>query len=80
VSAPACEAGNLIGGTWRECGAPAVALHRYACVHEHVRDRWTCALHEPVPGTVGCRACRDAGHDCPMTWERISPEPAGGQR
>ena len=66
-----CQAASLINGQWRLCGAPAVASHRYACVHEHVRDRQSCALHAPVPGAVGCRACADLGHDCEMAYQPV---------
>lgn len=66
------EAATPAPAGWDKCGAEAVTVHRYACVHEHVRDRATCGRHQPEPGQVGCQACWDAGHGCPMTWERIS--------
>ena len=48
------------------CGAPAVRLDRYACIHEHVKDRWTCTIHEPKPGLVGCQDCLQLGHECDL--------------
>ncbi len=49
------------------CDDPAFALWRYSCVHEHVREGWTCPDHEPAPGQVGCARCLQAGHECEMT-------------
>ena len=69
-----CEAvlpvpgGSGLGlGLGRECGAPAVSIHAYACVHEHIRIKASCAEHQPEPGAVGCRSCFEAGHECEMT-------------
>ena len=62
-----CPAANLIGDEWAECGAPVVAVRDYTCIHEHVRRRGNCLIHEPVPGAVGCRECFDLGHECEMT-------------
>ena len=66
------------------CDQPATAVHRYACVHEHVRERATCDEHAPEPGKVGCRTCFEgspswapnswgtgAPHECPMTAELL---------
>lgn len=47
------------------CDQSAVAVHRYACVHEHVVERATCADHTP-DNCVGCRRCWELGHECPM--------------
>jgi hypothetical protein len=55
-------------GGWFHCGARASAVYVYACVHEHVTRRATCAEHEPVPGEIGCRQCFDLGHDCPVDF------------
>lgn len=61
---------------WRViCDQPATAVHRYACEHEHVRERATCDEHAPQPGIVGCRACREAGHECPMVAELVEQLP-----
>lgn len=51
---------------WPECGKPATAVYRYSCLCGHERQRSTCDEHEPEPGAVGCRACWEAGHECPM--------------
>lgn len=63
---PSCD------GTWRSiCDSPATQVHRYACVHEHVRERATCDEHAPQPHIVGCRACFEAGHGCEMRAELL---------
>ncbi len=50
------------------CRAPAVAVHDYACVHEHVkRGMATCAAHAPEPGVADCLHCWQLGHECDMT-------------
>jgi hypothetical protein len=72
----ACEAGIPRPGvagriTLDTCGVRATALHRYACVHEHVVERRTCDDHAPEPDSVGCRACLEAGHECGMSFELI---------
>jgi len=61
-----CEASvpALVG--WLVCGERAIAVRRYACVHEHVHDRPTCGEHQPQLGIVGCKECWDAGHECGM--------------
>jgi len=59
-------------GKWVICGKPAIQLHRYGCVHEHVVERWTCREHSPEPDMVGCRACWDAGHECPMAFQAVT--------
>lgn len=56
----------LASGGWQECGQPTVSTYAYACQHKHVVIKSTCAEHKPVPGTVGCRQCWDAGHECAM--------------
>jgi len=56
---------------WEECGRPATAVYEYACEHGHVRQRPTCDEHAPEPGAVGCRACWDDGHECPMTYREV---------
>lgn len=63
----------LLRGHWVECGLPGVSRYRYACVHEHMVERTACAAHKPWPGSTGCRACADLGHDCEMTFEEILP-------
>lgn len=62
------------GVLFAPCGEPAVVLGDYSCSCPlaHARRRWSCARHEPVPGTVGCRQCWDAGHECPMTWRVVA--------
>ena len=64
AAVPALIAGA--GFRWLACGEVATAVYRYACVHEHVVERATCPDHKPEPGAVGCRACFNAGHECPM--------------
>ncbi len=66
-----CQAKIPAATGWRECGEPAIARYRYACMHEHVVDRATCARHAPEPGIVGCRSCFDLGHECEMTFARL---------
>ena len=58
---------------WAQCGAPPVAVHLYRCEHGHDRRRATCAEHAPAPGVASCRACFKAGHECPMTAEKVTP-------
>jgi len=66
------------GGLWlRVCASEATEIWHYACVHEHVRQRGTCAEHRPVSGEVGCRACFDAGHECPMVVQYVGPAGSG---
>lgn len=71
----ACQSGlpTLLG--WVLCGAPAIAVHDYGCIHEHVKRRATCAEHAPQPGIVGCVACWDAGHECAMTAQLVEVLP-----
>jgi hypothetical protein len=58
------------------CGAPAVGQYRRACVHEHVRDGWLCALHAEIPEHALCKACHDFdGHECPVGLARIGDAP-----
>jgi hypothetical protein len=83
VEARACEilgiavscaaAQPLRAGGWAACGQPGTAVWEYACVHEHVRRQPTCDDHAPEPGAVGCKACWDAGHECPMAFRQVSP-------
>lgn len=54
------------------CGMPAVAVHDYGCVHEHVRRGATCAEHAPEPGAVGCARCLMAGHFCDESWAEVA--------
>lgn len=63
--------GDAYGVVWQQCDSRATAMHRYACVHEHVRTRVTCDEHAPQPGIVGCRRCFDAGHECEMRAELV---------
>lgn len=63
--------GDAYGVRWEQCGQPAAAVHRYACVHEHVVEKVTCAGHAPQPGIVGCRQCFDAGHECELRAELV---------
>lgn len=56
-----------------ECGAPATGFFRYACVHEHVVEKWTCLEHHPRPGWVVCVQCLKAGHECEMRFTEIEP-------
>jgi len=66
-----------LAGWIEACTRPATAVHRYACVHEHVRDRPTCDDHAPKPGIVGCRRCLEAGHECLMEAQLVTePAPA----
>jgi len=58
---------------WVICRAEVTEVYEYACVHEHVVRKGTCALHRPVPGDVGCRQCADLGHGCPMEY-RLAEE------
>ena len=53
---------------WQACGAPVTEVRLYACRHGHVKEGRTCDEHRPEPGEVGCSACWDLGHECPMTW------------
>ena len=48
---------------------PATAVYVYACIHEHVVRKPTCAAHAPEPGVVGCRQCFDLGHECGMEYQ-----------
>jgi hypothetical protein len=64
-----CEAQDPLLG-FAKCGAPGVAVYDYGCIHEHVKRRLNCALHEPVPGAVGCRDCWEQGHECAMIARR----------
>lgn len=57
---------------WELCCDPAPELWRYLCEHGHAVEAWTCLPHRPAPGKVGCRRCRDAGHDCDMTAVRVN--------
>lgn len=66
-----CDATIFIGIGWLICGQPPVAVHDYACVHEHVLRRGTCAEHAPVPDAVGCAQCFQLGHDCPVTFQLV---------
>ena len=75
MNAPCAAALPAPGGNWLECGYPSVSTWLYACVHEHVVIKATCAEHEPAPGVVGCRRCWDAGHECGMAI--TGPLPAG---
>jgi hypothetical protein len=71
-----CEAGAPDPdetGVWvLICKAPATALHRYGCLHEHVTDKQTCDLHAPRPGKTGCQQCYDAGHYCDMAFTLLA--------
>lgn len=63
-------------GQWRSiCALPATAVHRYGCQHGHIVERPTCDEHARKPGIVGCRACFDTGHECPMTAELVQTLP-----
>lgn len=68
VTGETCCAAVPADPGWILCGAPATAVHRYACVHEHIKERATCAEHEPAEGRVGCIQCWKAGHDCPLVF------------
>ena len=57
------------GLIWTTCGMPAIAIHVYACIHEHVVRKATCAKHAPEPGAVGCRQCFDLGHECELRYQ-----------
>lgn len=59
-------AAPVLGRSWAICYAPGVVRTRYRCRHGHERLGVTCPEHPPVPGTVGCAACYEAGHECPM--------------
>jgi hypothetical protein len=71
VAEQVCRAATREDGQWVECGAPGVSLHRYGCIHEHVKEMWSCVLHEPEPGAVGCRDCFDAGHLCDLISQAV---------
>lgn len=68
----ACEAAvpGFLG--WRVCGVTDdLEFWRYGCRHEHISERWACPQHRPELGKVGCRACFDLGHECPMLAQKI---------
>lgn len=60
----------VLGRTWAICYAPPVRADVYRCHHGHERRGVTCAEHAPEPGAVGCAACFDHGHECPMAVVR----------
>jgi len=69
---PLCEAALPDSDGWLYiCDRVATGLYRYGCVHEHVGERWTCDVHHPVDGDVGCRACLEAGHECLMAFQLV---------
>jgi hypothetical protein len=76
---PWCEAYVPVLGQLAPCKAPAVAAYRYRCAAGHQVTRSSCARHDPVPGTVGCHQCKQAGTETPMTWELVERAAAQGQ-
>ncbi len=71
---------GLLRPAMRRCGAPAVAVHDYGCVHEHVKRRASCVVHAPVPGEVGCWSCLQEGHECEMSWQEVAVSEAKDDR
>lgn len=74
IGGPLCAVISFLG----PCPYPATAQVSMGCVHEHMPVGPMCADHAENaagPDSVGdCRACRDAGHDCPLQF--ISAVPA----
>lgn len=62
---------------WMPCGEPAVAVHEYGCIHEHIARKATCAAHAPEPDIVGCQLCWDAGHECPLAFRLVDSDTGG---
>jgi hypothetical protein len=61
---------------FQRCDAPAAAVYDYGCVHEHVKRRHNCEIHEPQPGLVGCIDCwaDGTGHDCELIARPVRAE------
>lgn len=64
-----------IPGTLVACGEQAVAVIRFACVHEHLDAAAACAGCaadvQQESGLLACPRCQDGPqpHDCPARYE-----------
>lgn len=61
--------GNFVGLVY--CDDIATGLYRWGCLHEHIKDLWTCDDHAPTPGAVGCYQCLIQGHECEMAGQLV---------
>lgn len=68
-----CEAAEVtLEDGWQQCEEPIATIGAYVCRHDHLVIRASCTRHDPAKlaanEAVGCRECKEDGHDCPMTW------------
>lgn len=67
------------------CGAPALGMSVFGCVHEHRRGGPLCAGHLAAVADAHCAPCREGArpHHCPLTlvaFDEATDHPGSGSR
>jgi len=62
-----------------QCGAPAVAIVTFGCVHEHRASGVLCTGHLMSLEAAHCRLCAISGrpHECPLALVDVQPTDGG---